>query len=366
MGRTIAIVANSPGNLLTFRRGLVRAFTERGDRVVLVAPDGPRVGELPLEGTTYVTLRHLRRSGLNPLRDLALVRELTGIYRREAVTHALHFTIKPVVYGSLAARRSGAVNVSTLTGLGYAFIRGGWQAALARTLYRTALPSAHRVVFHNDDDRRLFLQRRLCRADHAVTVGGSGLRMADFPYVDYAEADPHRVLFAGRLLVDKGVREFAEAARLVRKQRPELNFHLVGPFDPDYPAAISTAELDRWQLAGDLSYGGVARDIRPHLRSAALVVLPSYREGCPRVLLEAAATGRALVGTDVPGVRRVINDRNGWLVPVRRADLLAETILEAMGNQRRTLPARGEQGRARVEGEFSEAVVNAAYLEWTE
>lgn len=362
MGRTVAIVANSTWNLLNFRAGLIRAFAAAGDRVLLLAPDGPERSALAKLPAAFIPLTNLRRSGTNPVRDFALLRELTSIYRRESVTHALHFTIKPVIYGSLAARKTGVVNISTLTGLGFTFIAGGWTTRLVRTLYRYALKDAHRVFFHNTDDRALFLERGLCTPAQSAVVGGSGLPLRDFPLADYHLAEPGRILFAGRLLVDKGVRDYVAAARLVRQQRPGLSFHIVGPLDEGNPAGITRQELECWIAAGDIVYDGVATDIRPHLVAATLVVLPSYREGCPRVLLEAAATGRALIGTDVPGVRAVVRPENGLLVPREKPEELAVAVLKLMEEDLVRWNERASAGRRLVEEAFSEREVVGVYI----
>jgi len=358
---TIAIVANSAWNLHNFRRGLIRASLAAGHRVILVAPDGPERAELEKTGGFFVPLRNLRRRGLNPLRDLALARELYGVYRQHQVAVALHFTIKPVVFGSFAARRVGVHNISTLTGLGYAFISGGATTSLASTLYRLALKSAAKVFFHNPDDRRLFLKNGLVTASQSAVVGGSGLRLEDYPLAPYTEAIAGRFLFVGRLLVDKGIREFVAAAKLAKVENPGLSFHVLGPLDSGNPAGINSAELDAWVAEGVIAYDGVTKDIRPHLRRASVVVLPSYREGCPRVLLEAAATGRALIGTDVPGVREVVTPENGWRVPLKNGDALKEAMLGTYGKGV-DLAALGQAGRELVQERFTEEKVVADYL----
>lgn len=329
--------------------------------MILVAPNGPERAALEETGSIFVPLENLRRRGINPLRDLALTRELYRVYRKYEVNSALHFTIKPVIYGSFAARLAGVVNISTLTGLGYAFISGGTTKLLARGLYRQALRSADRVFFHNRDDRQLFLDGGLVAEARSAVVGGSGLRLADYPLAPYTEAIPGRFLFAGRLLVDKGVREYVAAARKARALNPTLTFHLLGPLDPGNPAGIDAAELETWVAEGVIAYDGVAKDIRPHLRRSSVVVLPSYREGCPRVLLEAAAMGRALIGTNVPGVREVVKPGNGLLVPLKAVDELVDAILEIAGTGI-GLEAMGLAGRELVEGRFSEEVVVEAYL----
>ena len=297
------------------------------------------------------------------MREFALLRELSIIYRSKRIDCSLHFTIKPVIYGSLAARWAGVANISTLTGLGYTFLAGKKTNLIVRWLYRLALRRADLVLFHNPDDQELFVSGGLCRSEQTMVVGGSGIRLKDFPFSSPSAAEPGRFLFAGRLLVDKGIREFIEAARLARKENGGLHFHIVGAIDTGNPAAISTEELERWVASGDIIYDGVADDIRPHLRRAFCVVLPSYREGCPRVLLEAAATGRPLIGTDVPGVREVVLDgQNGRLVPVKSVVPLKQAILALHGASPKRINAMGSKSRKLVEEHFSEAAVIAVYL----
>jgi len=359
---SIAIVANSAWNLHNFRRGLIRAFHAEGYRVILIAPDGPERSGLEDMGGIFIPLEHLRRRGINPLRELALTRELYRIYRRYEVNTALHFTIKPVIYGSFAARLAGTKNISTLTGLGYAFISGGSTLKLVRGLYRLALRSANKVFFHNPDDRQLFLHDGLVTEAQSVIVGGSGLRLEEYPLAPYSEAIPGRFLFVGRLLVDKGIRELVAAAKRAKAENPALSFHLLGPFDSGNPAGISASELNAWEKEGNIIYDGEASDVRPYLRKASVVVLPSYREGCPRVLLEAAAMGRALIGTDVPGVREVVKTGNGLLVPLKAVDELVRAILQ-LSQPTADLEAMGRAGRALVAEWFAEDVVVKAYLQ---
>lgn len=359
----MAIVANSAWNLYNFRRGLIDAFQEEGYRVLLIAPDGPEREKLEATGADFIPLSNLRRKGLNPLRDLRLLLELYRIYQQEEVKGALHFTIKPTIYGSFAARRAGSVNICTLTGLGYTFLSGKKTNKLVRMLYRLALGSADAVFFHNPDDLSLFVGDHLTPEAKSSVVAGSGLQLSDYPYTNYQEAIPGRCLFVGRLLTDKGIREFVAAARLAKARNPNLTFHILGPFDPGNPAGISADELETWTREGIVEYDGVATDIRPHLSRSSVVVLPSYREGCPRVLLEAAAMGRALIGTDVAGVREVVIDgENGWLVPVKTAEPLAEAMLLA-GVPGTPLEAMGQEGRKHVEHHFTVEKVVASYLQ---
>ncbi|MEM1358121.1 MAG: glycosyltransferase family 4 protein, partial [Bacteroidota bacterium] len=358
----IAVVANSAWNLLNFRGGLIKALVAAGHQVVLLAPEGPERPSLEAMGAEFIPLRHLRRKGMNPLRELRLLREFYRIFHRENVTVSLLFTIKPVIYGSLAARLARARNISTLTGLGFTFISTSTTSFIVRALYRMALRKADTVFFHNPDDLKHFVESGLVRKAQAAVVPGSGIALAKYPLAPYSEAIPGRFLFIGRLLVDKGLREFVAAARFAKKENPSLSFHVLGPFDADNPAGITPLEFDRWVEEGTIVYEGVTDDVRPHLRRAAVVVLPSYREGCPRALLEAAATGRALIGTDVPGVREVVvPGENGWLVPVRDGEALGRCFLR-LGDVE-SLVGMARAGRRRVNAEFSLKIVVKSYLQ---
>ena len=359
--RTIALVTNSAWNLWNFRRQLIEALITDGHRVHLLSPPGPEVDRLTALGATHHALRRFHRSGVNPLRDLALTNELRGHFRRLVVTDCLLFTIKAVIYGSLAARLSGVRSFATLTGLGYAFIRGGLTTRLVSQLYRRALRFAHHVLFHNADDRQLFLDQGLTTAAKSSVVPGSGLPLADYPLTPYDRAQPNRVLFIGRLLTDKGIRDYVAAAALVRAQYPEVTFAVLGGLDPANPAAVTATELQSWTAAGTVDHLGRTEDVRPYIVASSLVVLPSYREGCPRVLLEAGALGRAVVGTDVPGVRQVVADgETGRLVPLRNPTILAETVLDLLQDPER-LAAYGRAGHERVGEHFSARVVVNRY-----
>lgn len=361
--QTVVVVANSAWNLLNFRSGLLRRLVAVGYRVVAVAPAGPEVARLVALGVTFVPLRQLRRSGRNPLRELLLLLELVRIYVKFRAAAVLHFTIKPVIYGSLAARLTGVTNISTLTGLGYTFLADQPTNWLVRGLYRLALGRAERVLFHNPDDRALFVAGGLVRAAQSAVVGGSGLDPAAFPLAEYAEAQPGCFLFVGRLLTDKGIREYVQAAKGARTQVQGLEFHIAGAPDAGNPASIGAAELQGWVDEGTVVYHGEVADVCPLYRRAAVVVLPSYREGCPRALLEAAATGRPLLACDVPGSREIVRPgQTGWLVPVKDAAALENAFLAAAATPPAKLAALGRNGRRLVETTFSEAAVTEVYL----
>lgn len=357
----VAIVANSVWNIRNFRRGIVNALFAAGHEVFLIAPADDSTDLLQELPAVFLPLRHLSRWGIQPLRELLLAQEIYRLYRKHQIDWAFHFTAKPVVYGSLAARWAGVKSIATLTGLGYTFLRGNITAGLMKRLYAFALHRTEAVFYHNPDDRTLLLEAGVGSPERSFVVGGSGLPLSAFPVQSYDLAVPGRFLFVGRLLVDKGIREFVAAAKIVRQNHPELSFHVVGAPDPGNPASIKQDELDAWMATGEVTFHGQVNDVRPYLTEASVVVLPSYREGCPRSLLEAAATGRALIGTDVPGVREVVlTGRNGVLVEVRNGEKLA-LGMESLRDSSE-LKIMGVMSRHLIVEKFSEGTVIEEYL----
>jgi glycosyltransferase involved in cell wall biosynthesis len=363
-GRTIAIVVNTSWNIYNFRGGLVRELIRQGATVIALAPPDEFSQRLVDElGVTFVPLRRLSRKGTNPAQDMRLMFELVRIYRRYRVDVALHYTIKPVIYGSLAARLTGVRNISTLTGLGYAFITPGLVNRVVRGLYRQALRSAHWTYFQNADDHRLFLDGRMVPIDRSGIISGSGINTDHFqPGTDPGD-ESLIFLFVGRLLFDKGIVEFHEAARSLRRIYPEAQFHVVGGLDPNNPSAVSAEMLQLWKDSGDIIYHGQVSDTRPFIAASTAVVLPSYREGLPRVMLEGMSMGKPLVATDVPGCREtVVDGENGFLVTVRDAGSLArgmEKIIQLGAAERREM---GRRGRELALHRFAEPVIVAEYL----
>lgn len=360
----MAIVVNTSWNIYNFRGGLVRGIIQRGGRVVAIAPPDDYSANLQELGATYVPLRKLSRKGTNPITDLRLVFELRRIYRKFGVNIALHYTIKPVIYGSMAARLCGVSNVSTLTGLGYAFITPGLVNRVVKGLYRRALRSAHFTFFQNADDRALFVSKRLVRENKSGVIAGSGIDTDRFqPYETTEEEGKLNFLFIGRLLYDKGVVEYYEAARALRRRHPEAIFNIVGGLDDGNPSGVPATVVREWQATGDIVYHGQVADTRPYIAEATAVVLPSYREGLPRVMLEGMAMSKPLVASDVPGCRDTVDDGvNGYLVDVQSADSLAEGMQKIIDHSPAERAEMGRRGRKIATERFAEPVIVNQYL----
>jgi len=361
--RRVILGGNSSWNIVNFRSGLIRALREHGYDPVVVAPIDPvaedRMRELGVERIVVA----IERAGLNPFADLRLLREYRFIFRRLQPVAYLGFTIKPNIYGCLAAAREGVPAIANISGLGTVFIKRGLLLALVTRLYRRALRRAAVVFFQNPDDRQLFLESRLVSPGQARLLPGSGVDLDRFRPVPLPDGPP-TFLFIGRLLGDKGVRELVTAARLVRRKRDDVTIQLLGPLDEGNRTAVARDELDRWVAEGVVDYLGETGDVRPFVEQATAVVLPSYREGLPRSLLEAGAMARPLIATDVPGCREVVEDGvNGFLCRAHDAESLAEALLKLAGLAPERRSAMGLESRRKIEQRFSEAVVISAYLD---
>ena len=360
----ILMTVNAAWNIWNFRRPLVEALLADGHSVTVLAPPDDSVADLERIGCRFRPLE-MNVKGLNPIEDLKLQRRLKRIFREEQPDAILSFTIKNNIFGAWAARSAGVPFVPNVTGLGTAFLSGGLLQTIAEQLYRRAFGKLPVVFFQNEDDRCLFLDRKLVRADQARLLPGSGIDLVRFAQAAMPSAyAPPVFLMIARLLRDKGVIEFVEAARQIQAWHPEACFQLLGAAGSENRTAIDMATVEAWVAEGVVEYLGTTTDVRPAIAAASCVVLPSYREGAPRTLIEAAAMARPLIATDVPGCRAVVDHSvSGFLCEVRSPASLA-TAMEsflALSSDART--AMGKAGRTKMEREYDQALVVAAYRE---
>jgi len=363
---TIVIAANAAWNLVNFRAALIRALVEAGYRVVAAAPPDPDAeASLAALGCAFVAIPVDSR-GLSPVGDMRTLLAFYALFRRLRPLALLGYTVKPNVYGSLAARMAGVRTVNNISGLGTAFIRRNWLTLVVKRLYRAGLAHSDVVFFQNRTDRDEFITAGLVSPRQARLLPGSGIDAAWFAPRPRAPAQDGSInfLLIARLLRDKGVVEYVEAARALRRDNPALRFRILGFLDVENRTAIKRATVDGWVAEGAIEFLGASGDVRPHIAAADCVVLPSYREGTSRVLLEAAAMARPLVATNVPGCREVVDDgATGLLCAPRDAADLAEKLarMAALSDAERT--AMGEAGRAKVMREFDQSIVIGQYLE---
>ena len=365
----IAVLGNQARAMTNFWTVLLRQMIEAGHEVVCLVPEALAGDDPAWEAAlTGLGVRlesyPLERKGLHPLHDLKTLLALRALFKRERPDVLFAYTIKPVIYGAMAAAMAGfpAKNNRHLmiTGLGYMFEANSPVKKIllqvARLLYRLAFMRAGTVYFQNDDDRKLF--EGLSIIPRTITVRkskGTGVDLRRFALREQP-AGPPVFLFVGRLLEAKGLRELAEAAALVRAEHPEARFALLGPPEKG-PGSVPLPEVRDWEEQGLLTYLGETSDVRPYIEKASVAVLPSWREGTPCALMEAMSMGRAVIAADAPGSREVVRDgANGFLVPVRDAEALANAAKRFIMEP--ALAARmGAAGRALMEEEFSADIV---------
>lgn len=360
----ILLCINTAWNVANFRIGLIAALQHAGYDVVAVAPADGHEARLACR---FVSLP-IDNGGTRPLRDALLLFRVVRLLRAERPNVFLGYTVKPNVYGSIACHWLGIPVINNIAGLGAAFVRTGWLTRVVSGLYRLALHRSAVVFFQNEDDRALFVAKRIVRAEQTVRLPGSGVDLLRFsvqpmPPFDALVPRPITFLLIARLLWDKGVGEFVQAARLLSGRGLNVRFQLLGFLEVKNPSAVARDQVDAWCAEGLVEYLGTTDDVRPHIAAADCVVLPSYREGVSRTLLEAAACGRPIVTTDTPGCRDVVEDGlTGLLCRVRDADDLAAKIEHMVEMGARARGEMGRHGRRKVEREFDEQLVIKMYL----
>ena len=367
MSKRIIFVVNCPAFFISHRLPLALAAKNEGYEVHVATKSGDAVNQIATAGLIYHELP-LTRSGINPLNEVFVFIAIYKLFRllNPALVHLI--TIKPVLYGGIAARLAAVPSVvAAVSGLGFVFIAKGLKTSLIRagvkSLYRLAFGKQNiRVIFQNPDDCMRFVKAGILNIRKTVLIRGSGVDLTNYPAK--IESDGHPVvIMASRLLRDKGVREFVSAAGMIKKYNNKVRFLLVGDSDCHNPATLTISELELIREEGNVELLGYRNDIPALFASANIVVLPSYREGLPKVLVEAAAAGRAVVTTDVPGCRdAIVPEVSGLLVPVRDTKLLAEAIQKLI-NDVDLRQRMGKEGRRLAEQEFAIEKIVQAHLE---
>ncbi|GAA3535634.1 glycosyltransferase family 4 protein [Zobellella aerophila] len=364
------LIASYPDSLIKFRGPLIDVLLAKGLDVHVAVPDLAETNAIYHALTAKNVTVHsigLQRTGVNPVVDLGTICELYRLMRKIKPSYVLGYTVKPVIYGSLAARLARVPRCFVLvTGLGYAFTgencsgRRGLLKALVQMLYRCALGWVDKAFFQNPDDEGLFRQQGILPATvPSCIVNGSGVDTVEYQQTPLPDA-PCFLLIA-RLLGDKGVREYALAAASVKQRFPQVQFQLVGWID-DNPDAISQQELNAWIKQGTVVYLGKLSDVRPAIAGCSVYVLPSYREGTPRTVLEAMAMGRPVITTDAPGCREtVIEGDNGFLVPVKGVTELI-TAMEQFIIKPELIGKMGQRSREMAEEKYNVHMVNNIML----
>jgi glycosyltransferase involved in cell wall biosynthesis len=360
----VLIISSYSKSLINFRGPLIKSFIDHGLDVVAAGPDSNKdvydaLSKMKVKYRTY----YLERTGTNIYGDIKSYLSLKKIIKDEGPDIVLSYTIKPVIYGSLAAKRMKVAKVyGMITGLGSAFgnnqtLKSRLLSWVTELLYKMALKNIDGVIFQNPDDTKAFIDKNLVLPKYAYNVNGSGVDL-DYFFLSDPVLKPIRFLFIGRLIKDKGIVEYVEASKIVAKKYPETEFHIVGWADNN-PSSVTEKELNEWKKFSFLKLHGKIEDVRPFLEECSVFVLPSYREGTPRTVLESMAMGKPIITTDAPGCRETVREGlNGFLVPVKSSNKIAESM-EKFINEPELITYMGNESRKLAEELFDVHKVNS-------
>ena len=367
--KCVVIHANVLWAIVNFRLDLMHFLQKEGFRVVCVA-DIDDFSKLSMEKLAQYNIEFFKvsigRKSLNPLKELRYMYTLFCAYQKIKPDIVLSYSIKPNIFGNFVARMMGIPVISTINGLGSGFLGKSWLKWVVKTLYKLGLTSPRVVFFQNKEDMGIFVEEGLVASHKARYVAGSGINTHNF--ADCAKQSDGQLSFCliARLLKDKGVLEYIEAIRLLKKEginTSEAQFYLGGAFDKGNPSGILEEDVHAWEEEGLVKYLGVTDNIKEFLQRTDVVVLPSYREGLSRVLLEAGCAKKAIITTDVAGCRDIVEEgENGFLVQVRSSKSLCEGFLKMLSLPKESILAMGEKGFIKVQNTFSQDKINAIYL----
>lgn len=358
---TVVLSANTGWYLFNFRGSTVQALIADGHRVVCVCPKDEYANRLEELGAIWHPVS-LSRGGMNPVAELRTIASFYNIYRKIRPGLVLNFTPKCNIYSGMAAAAVGVPHINNISGVGYLFRRAGVAAMATRFLYRLSLRSAFRVLFQNAADHESFLQQGYVREAQARRVWGSGVPLSRFRYSPSASTFPLRFLFVGRLLEEKGVVRFAEAAR--RLAGRDLHFAVLGALDPENPSGIREEQLNDWVSEGAIEYLGFTDRVDEFLVDYDAVVLPTlYGEGMPRALLEAAAMGKIIITSDHPGCRETVTPESGFLLRPVTVEAICEAIRTFRDMTVEDRLAMSRAARRLAEERFSDEANIAVYKE---
>lgn len=355
---TVAIVTNTSWNIYNFRLPVVEALKKAGFRVVAIAPEDEYSSYLKKSCDDFVPVK-IQSRGANPLTDLALIRKLYTIYKEVKPDCILHYTIKPNIYGTVAAMLLKIPCIDTVSGLGTVFLTENTTAKIAKILYRISFRYASRVLFQNKDDLNLFLNKGLVKKEITGLVPGSGIDLTKYKPEPFSRNKSFTFLMIARLLKDKGVCEYKEAATSLKKRGFDVKFMLAGS-----PGDVSYSMVESWSKEGIIEYVGFSENVKEMITKADCIVLPSYREGIPRTLLEGAAMAKPLIATDVPGCKELVHEnKNGYLCRPKDAGDLAGKMEKMINTGNEQLLAFGKYSRSLVEKGYSNEIVADKYID---
>lgn len=358
------MVANTAWSIFNFRHGLLVRLLDDGYRITVISPNDSFSEKLKMVGCDVIDLP-MSAKGVNPFDDIKLVTLLYRYYRKLNPDLVIHYTIKPNIYGSLAAKIAGIPSLAITTGLGYTFVNNNFIAKIARQLYKMAFRYPKEVWFLNEDDRQAFLMYSLVSENKAKLLHGEGVNVSLFSPIPVSLSNNSTTfLLIARMLWDKGIREYVEAARVIKSKYPKTHFQLLGACDVPNPSLISREQISIWESEGIVEYLGTTDDVRTVIANVDCVVLPSYREGIPRTMLEAASMAKPLIVSDAPGCKDVvIHGKTGFLCKVKDRNSLAAAMELIINQSTQERVDMGMAGRNLVLHKFDERIVIKKYID---
>lgn len=358
-GKRIAIVSNTTWNIHNFRLNVIRKLIQQGHEVIVIAPVDEFIHyKKEFTNLIHIPLRKLDRDSINPIKDIRLTRELRRIYKRIKPDLIIHYTVKPNIYGGFASRLLGIPSVAVVTGLGYAFIHNGFVKKVTKILYKYSSGAHRKIIFENDVDRALFVEQGLIKEKQGVSVKGCGVDTEFFAPIKVKPNEKTIYTFIGRLLYDKGVKEFIEAAYIMKEKGTASEFWIVGEIDKENPSAIREDDLVEWVKNANIKYHGSTHQVKKFIAQSDCIVLPSYREGMSRIIMEGMAMEKPIITTDTPGCRETVDvGKNGFLAKVRDAQSLAEAMLQFYQLSTKEREELGRYGRQKAIKEFDDKVI---------
>lgn len=363
--KRVILAGNIAWFMYNFYINLMRRLRQDGFEVFICCGEDEYASKLVSEGFKYISMA-FDRKGANPFKDLVQFYSLYRLYKRLKPDIVLHFTIKPNIYGSWAARLAAVPFINTISGLGYIFLKNDLFCQAVRKVYRASCGLADKVFFQNEDDLIIFRKGSMFNESKVNLVRGSGVDTEYFKPASIGIFDVGKskftFLFSGRLLFDKGIREYIEAAKAIKEHQTKTEFQVLGPIDRGNPTGVNVEFINQWVKKGVITYIGYAEDVRPYLSGANCVVLPSYREGTPKSLLEAMAMGKPIITTDAAGCREIIEDGiNGLLVKIKDVQSLTDAMIKMMSFTDEKREKMGMAGRRIVLEKFGDNVVIEKY-----
>ena len=363
--RNVAIVINKSWNIYNFRLELLKFLKNEGYNIFCIAPKDEYSDLFSTFGYKYCELK-MNNKGSNPLEDIKLTYDLYNIFKKNKIDLVLLYTIKPNIYGNIAARIAKIHTISTITGLGTVFLNDNLSSKVAKFLYKNSLKYSSKVLFQNNDDAEIFISRSILSKDKVGIVPGSGIDLNKYTSSkDFLVEDSMSFLFVARLVKDKGIIEYLEAAKILKqKYKDKISFNILGDYYKDNPTALTKEELEIWVKKGVVNYLGYSDDVKSVMDVHDCVVLPSYREGLSRVLLEAACLEKPIVTTNVPGCKDIVEDSlNGFLCEVKDVDSLILTLEKMYLLDTEEKKLMGKRSRQIIKQNFSLEIVLKSYID---